>query len=282
MVENSFLGKLCVWRHTPDKSRARVLLVHGISEHSGRHLNTVNYLLSKNIECIRFDLRGAGKSGGTRQWIEHFSDYVEDVTQVFNWIQGSLPPLPLYVLGHSLGGAIAIYFSSNYGNLFQGLILSAPAYLTGSGVSPVKIHVGRFLNLFFPKLRIHGLEGNPGVSRDPEVCKAYKEDPLSFHFNTLQQGNEVLNAFKVLPEICKKISLPVFIAHGTSDTVILHAGSFTLWQALASGQKELFFLPNGYHEPHNDIDKDAYFQLLGTWLDRQLKTPFHWTPKQKE
>src|SRR4051794_35258147 len=111
------LGPLAVWHHAPEKDAiARVCLIHGICEHSERHLNTINACLENRLEVVRFDLRGFGRSGGRRQYVERFEDYVTDVARVFNWVHRELPPLPLFLLGHSLGGAIATHFAALYGH----------------------------------------------------------------------------------------------------------------------------------------------------------------------
>jgi acylglycerol lipase len=268
-MEPMSLGHLAVWRHTPSNGspKARVLLIHGICEHSGRHLPTVETLSAAGMEVVRFDLRGSGASGGRRQFVDKFEDYVADVVKVYNWISSDLEPLPLFVYGHSMGGAIAIHFASQYSALFHGLILTAPGYLTGSGISPLKIAVGRVVCKFLPTMRIAA--GNPeNLSRDPEVVEAYRNDPLSSHFNTLRQGEVVLDAFKEIPARCKQIRNPVLIAHGSSDKVIMPSGSFEVLQALASPSKELHYLPGVYHEPHLDFEKEKYFALLTRWVEQ--------------
>ena len=95
------LGHLAVWNHpvVSGAPKARVLLIHGIGEHSGRHKNTCNTLTSNGYEVVRFDLRGAGRSGGRRQHIEQFTDYVDDVVHVFNWTCSQLQPLSYLPLG---------------------------------------------------------------------------------------------------------------------------------------------------------------------------------------
>lgn len=270
-MEPMALGHLAVWKHsakTP-QPRARLIHVHGISEHSGRHQPTFDALTKLGIEVIRFDLTGSGLSGGKRQYIESFSDYVADVARVYNWVSSALPPLPLYVMGHSLGGAIAIHFTAQYGSLFQGLVLSAPGYKTGGDIGPWKVALGRALVRFVPKLRMYSASSE-GLSRDKRVVEAYRNDPLSSHFNTLKQGAEILDAFLEVPDRCRQIFNPTLIIHGTSDRVILPEGSFEILQSLSSSDRELHFLPGVYHEPHLDWESEKYFALLCRWLDKRL------------
>ena len=198
-----------------------------------------------------------------------FSDYVSDVAQVFNWMSRTLTPLPLYVMGHSLGGGIAIHFCAQYGKFLNGLILSAPGYKTGGTISPLTIMVGRILVHFFPRLRLHSTS-SPGLSRDPQVVENYRKDPLASHFNTLKQGAEVLDAFKKIPELCQQITVPTIILHGTADSVILPQGSFEILQALKAADKELHYLPGVFHEPHLDLDKENFFSILTRWLEKKI------------
>lgn len=273
MAPHQGVGQLAVWHHSPSnaaKAKARVLIIHGLSEHSGRHLNTVQALADAGYEVIRFDLRGSGESGGRRQWIEKFSDYVDDVSAICRWIQRDRDPLPLFILGHSLGGAVAIHFASVYQKALQGLILSAPAYLTGQAISPLLIAVGRRLVKVFPTFRVKGTGNKNAVSRDTAAVEAYLNDPLCCHTNTLNQGNEILSALEKNPSLCGQIEIPTLFVHGTDDQIIRVEGSFELLKCLSSADKELAIRPGGYHESHNDLGKEEYFTALVQWLNRHV------------
>lgn len=271
--EQYHLGPLAVWHHKPESTvehRARVLLIHGVSEHSGRHLNTIQALLNLGHEVVRFDLRGAGHSGGERQWVERFEDYVEDTATVHNWIRRTLPPLPQFVLGHSMGGAIGFYFVSEYQNELKGYIASAPAYLTGASYSPLTIAVGKLFCRVAPTFKVYRPKRPVDVSRDEAVVDAYANDALSGKFNTLQQGSVVLDALAKIPSLLSRIELPVTILHGSADRIIKMEGSFTILRGLSSADRTLHIFPNGYHELHNDLDKAEFFRLVGHWIQKHL------------
>ncbi len=268
--EAIWLGQLAVWRHKVDRPRARVLLVHGISEHSGRHKNTFEFLARLRIEVVRFDMRGAGKSGGKRQWCGDFSEYVDDLDSVFQWICRQPESLPLYLMGHSLGGAIAIHFAAEHGYELDGLILSAPAYRTGKGVSPLLVFVGTWTDRIFPTFRIPKPIDLGGISRIPEVVTAYAKDPLVCHRNTVHQGLAVLKGLSQVPALCSEIQCPTVILHGSDDTIINLEGSFEILRLLESQDKSLHVLPGGYHEPHNDLNAKDFYHHLELWIENHL------------
>ena len=262
------MGKLAVWHHAGSAPiKGRVILIHGICEHSGRHLNTVNFLNSHNFDVVRFDLRGAGHSGGPRQYIDHFNDYIDDTMAVFNWIQSNLDPTPLFLMGHSMGGAIAIHVAPKIQSLLKGLVLSAPAYIAGSAVPPLKVLIGRAINQVIPKFRIRGDSDKTCLSRIQRVNEEYYQDPYSFHFNTVRQGSEVLNAMAEIPKIVPKITIPTWMVHGTHDRLILLKGSFEILMTLGSKDKTLWINLGGFHEPHNDLGQVDYFRNLQYWLE---------------
>lgn len=265
------IGKLAVWSHEPEgMAKGRVLLIHGISEHSGRHLNTVKALTASGYAVVRFDLRGAGLSGGRRQWVEKFSDYVDDTASVYRWICRKLEPLPLFLMGHSLGGAVALHFIVQYQKAFRGLILSAPAFRTGNAISPAVVAIGRKLVHFIPTLKVPGSRDKGAISRDPAVVQAFLEDPLCCHTNTLNQGNEVLNAMAVIPEFAAQVEIPTLIVHGTHDKLIRMEGSYEILRAMPARDKTLLLRPGVFHESHNDLGKEDYFISLTQWLDRHV------------
>ena len=271
MEEPLWLGPLAVWRHRVEKPRARVLMVHGISEHSGRHKNTFDFFAKLAVEVVRFDLRGAGKSGGKRQWCNDFRDYVDDLDSIFQWICRQNEPLPLYLMGHSLGGAVAIHFASEWWGELDGLILSAPAYLPGKAISPLTIFLGTWANRILPTLRLPKPIDHGGLSRIPQVALDYATDPLVCHRNTVHQGVAVLKGLSEIPPLCSQIRCPTVIIHGSDDKVIRAEGSREILNLLGGQDKTLHILPGGYHEPHNDLNAGEYFAFLKTWLESRIK-----------
>jgi alpha-beta hydrolase superfamily lysophospholipase len=244
----------------------RVLVVHGLGEHSGRHRTTIEFLNRQGTEVVAFDLRGSGASEGRRQFVARFDEYLDDVAQVRQWLAESLPPLRLYLFGHSLGGTIAIRYAAMHPEGLAGLILSAPGYQVGEGISPLKIAVAKALGRIFPRLRIPGTLEVGAISRDPAEVTAYCADPLNCRFNTARQGIEILRVLETLPADCRRIRLPTLIVHGSADRICRVEGSRKLWSEIAAADKHLEIFPGGYHELHNDLDRELFFAKIAAWM----------------
>src|SRR5688572_29709719 len=108
-MENFTLNSLSVWHEAPSAPAVgAVVHCHGLGEHSERHRNTFKKLATSGFHVFRFDFRGCGKSEGERQWIDDFDDYVKDAETVVAEARRRAPGLPLFLMGHSLGGTVAL------------------------------------------------------------------------------------------------------------------------------------------------------------------------------
>ncbi|ETX02618.1 MAG: hypothetical protein ETSY1_02915 [Candidatus Entotheonella factor] len=253
--------------HVPGSSKPRIVIVHGLSEHSGRHLGTIHQLTAADYECVRFDLRGHGESGGKRQWIESFEDYIDDVQTIFDWIDNHLPAKPVFLHGHSLGGAICLRFTARYQAKLSGLMVNAPAYKIGDGIPAFKIALAKIMNRFLPGLTMKRNLDITAISRDPEVVSGCQNDPLVYAFNTVRQGYEILNALPAMIEHVQHITIPILFTHGQQDRLVSLHGSQELFNSCASRDKEFICFEEAYHEVHNDFDCEAYFQSIIKWLE---------------
>ena len=99
---------------TPDKPKAVLHVVHGFAEHSGRYMNVVNELVPLDYGIYANDHRGHGRSSGVRNFVETFDEYIEDEKILYNIISKDQPKIPIFMLGHSMGSLIALYFTKKY------------------------------------------------------------------------------------------------------------------------------------------------------------------------
>jgi len=103
--------------------RALVFLSHGFSEHLGLYGDVGQFLSDKGFLAFGHDHVGHGSSEGRRVYIESVEQYVEDVLSHCATIQEQHPLLPLFLVGHSMGGMVALRCVIRSPGLFQGMIL---------------------------------------------------------------------------------------------------------------------------------------------------------------
>ncbi len=272
-LEDSFTGvdnvKLYyqVWR-PDDAPKAVVQVIHGYAEHSGRYMNVVNELVPRGYVIYAADHRGHGKSEGLQAYVEKFDIYVEDQKTFLDLIREKEPNLPIFVLGHSMGAIIARILAATYPDGIKGLVLSGAGTKVG-GTNAFLKAIAKLLVLFAPKKRI-GIDLSEQISRDPEVVKAYQEDPLVFKKTTVRLGVELLNGMKKANKLTSQITIPTLVQSGSEDKGIL--GAKDLEKLLTMPDKTIKIYEGLYHEVYNELEEDRKKVLkdLGDWLDSHL------------
>lgn len=244
-----------------------VLLCHGACEHSGRYHKVVNALAPDNWAVYGVDHRGHGQSGdsaGKRVHVERFSDWVGDFDIFRRKVTARHRDLPVFVLGHSLGGQIALGYALDHQQDLRGLVLSAP-YLTTT-VNPVVQQVGRIVRPFAPTTRPHLVDLDK-ISQDHKVVEDYKLDPYVFHDNpTLKMGDVIRSQFDVLIERSHDLRIPLLIQHGTEDKIADPKGSQRLAEACGSPDTDLRLYPGFWHEIYNEPEGQKPLDDLRGWL----------------
>jgi acylglycerol lipase len=106
--------------------RATVVLAHGASEHGGRYAWTGEQLAARGYALYAIDHRGHGRSAGDRAVIDRMANAVEDLHTLVEKAKGAQPQRPLVLLGHSMGGAVALSYTIEHEDALDALVLSGP------------------------------------------------------------------------------------------------------------------------------------------------------------
>lgn len=250
--------------------KAVLLLVHGLAEHSGRYTNLVSHLVPRGYGVYALDHVGHGKSDGARTYVERFGDFGEALRKYFVMIREWQPEVPIFLVGHSLGGLIAATYLLEHPDGLQGAILSGPAVKIPDSISSVTIFAGKILSALFPGFGVLGLDAR-GVSRDPAVVTAYLKDPLVFTGKvTARLGAEMLKAMRRIEADAHQIRLPVLILQGSADKLVDPAGARMLHERVGSADKTLKVYEGLYHEVYNEPEHRQVLRDVESWLERRL------------
>lgn len=248
---------------------AIVVLAHGKDEHIGRYDHVMTALNDRGYAVYAHDHRGHGRSDGPRGVIDRFDDYVADLRLLVQHARTHHPDLPLFLLGHSMGGLIATRYALAYQGQVNGLMLSAPALLVGEGVPGWKKRLLLLLGRIAPNRRLPpSLPGT--LSRDPTIDEQFLSDPLC-HIEPTRVGfaRAIYLAAEATRPRGRELTVPLLLMHGTADTLTSPRGSEEFFRAVASPDKTLKLWPDGRHEIFNDLDKNAVIAFMLDWLDER-------------
>lgn len=260
---------LRAWR--PEGPASGVLVIaHGLGEHGGRYGELVERCLARGLAVYAADHRGHGRSGGPRAQVGRFAWLVEDLDTVLRRAAAAHPGARRFLLGHSMGGAIALTWTLDHPGQLDGLILSGPAIAPPSAVSPVTVAVVRLMSAIAPGVGAIKLPPSD-LSRDPAVVRAYEQDPLVLHAAVPARTlAELLGAMNSLPARAAALREPVLVLQGTGDRLVMHADVKPVFEALGSADKTVKVYRGLYHEVLNEPERGQVFADLEAWLDARL------------
>jgi len=253
----------------PSSPRAILVLIHGLAEHSGRYMDFAAAANTLEIGVFAVDLRGHGRSPGERLMVNTFDDYLLDVDALMSSVSRAFSDRPLFLMGHSLGGAIAVRWVSqrkDLANKLRGLVLSSAALKVGPGTPPVLVKLAPLVSRWFPRLRMQPLD-SALISGIPSEVAKYQTDPLVCRqAPPARTGAEVLGIMVKNLSSVRSLLVPLYVFHGTGDTLTAPEGSEALVAAWGGPDKQLRFWPGSLHETLNDIDRQAVMSELFSWL----------------
>lgn len=250
--------------------RATVVIVHGLGAHSGIFDNLAEFLGDRCLAVYALDLRGHGRSQGQRGYINSWSEFRQDLNAFLDLVATKENNLPLFLLGQSLGGTIALDYALHDGAKLQGLILLSPALKVS--ISPLKSALGAIFSRLIPRFTLDTGIDFATIARDPQVVAAAAQDPLRHTKGTARLATEYSQTVNWIKANAAMLKVPVLILHGGADRVTLPEGSRHLFETIALADKERHEYPNSYHELQTDLNCQAVFADLENWLERHCQT----------
>ncbi|MBA8826777.1 alpha-beta hydrolase superfamily lysophospholipase [Saccharopolyspora lacisalsi] len=237
------------------------LIAHGHGEHSGRYQWVAEQLVAARAVVCAPDHVGHGHSPGERVLIEDAEDFVADLESVREHITKEYPDLPVVVIGHSLGGMLAVRYAQHYQPYMAALVLSAPVLGTW--------HV---LDLLGCDDIPHTPIDPSSLSRDPRVGHEYAEDPLVWHGpfkrTTLLAVDSCLRAINSGPAL----RVPTLWLHGEDDELVPEADTRTGINQIRGTEFHEHIYPGARHELFLETNAEGVLNDVVTFVGRELNT----------
>lgn len=243
----------------------------------------VNLMNDAGYSVAGIDNQGMGRSGGLFGYVERFDDFVDDVLQLCAIARGPKAPegfgggLPLFGMGCSLGGGIALQASMRQPSLFHGLVLLAPMLsLEGvkrAGANRVLVPLAQLLSLLVPTWPIIR---TPRNHLFPELQKDWDADPAVYHYPTrVRIGCELMRACDWLAPRMGTVTTPLLIFHSENDTMTDPAGSKALYQRAKVADKTLRLVNSFWHVLTKESGNEALLSEALSWLNDRLLQSTH-------
>jgi alpha-beta hydrolase superfamily lysophospholipase len=266
-----------VWQSwTPVSPRGVIVIIHGLAEHSGRYRETAEFLSENGWAVYACDLRAHGLSPDPpkagRVHVNRFEDYFRDVDALTGLAREKHRELPIYLLGHSMGGLISIRYSLEKPAGLAGAIISSPVLGTHPEFKPplfLKLMVS-ILSRLAPRLLVASDLDTQAISRDPAVVKAYIDDPLVSHKISTRWYGEIMKSMKKAHKSAASLRIPMLLMQSGDDRLVDPAAPGRWAKAAPNGLVELVVWDGLYHEMFNEPEKDRVRARLIEWLDGHL------------
>jgi acylglycerol lipase len=232
--------------------KARLVIAHGLGEHSGRYGNVLERLFPLGVSVWALDHRGHGQSKGKRGHLETFQHYLADLGVVLGMAHQDKPDgVKVFLLGHSMGGLIALNFAQNFPELISGVVASAPALGVTVEVPAAKAFLGKVMSTILPGLSMSNGLDDTKLSHDPAVVEAYRKDPLVHDRVTARWFTEFMSAMEATRQGASSMSVPLLMQLAGDDYLVSADAGRAMFEQVGSSDKTLHVYDGYYHEIYN-------------------------------
>lgn len=252
-------------RHVAASPRARVLVIHGFAEHSGRYLELLDALADAGFDALAFDLRGHGRSDGLRADLRRFEDYIDDTLAAYAALTADSDE-PVLLFGHSMGGLIATHFAASQPQRCTAFALSSPMFARALKVNPIKLLAAHALGRLLPAFSMPSGITGAHLTSDPVEIALHDADPLILKNARAGWFLALEAAMAAAPACLERITMPLYLMHGESDPLTSFEASRALFPRAASADKTFVALPGMRHETLHEVGREKVRSDLVAWL----------------
>jgi alpha-beta hydrolase superfamily lysophospholipase/thiol-disulfide isomerase/thioredoxin len=266
-------GAPCIsWVNPQVPPKVALLCIHGLGLYSGAYADFGTRLARGGIATFAIDVRGFGswmKAKGETDI--DFDSCLDDIKSAVDSIHAAYPNLPVFLLGESMGGAIALRFASQHPEMIQGLISSVPG---GERFKQKKTDIKIAMQL----LKHPNKEFDIGdrivdqATQNPQLRQQWSSDPLDRMDLSAKQLMQFQRFMNENHESAKRLTnLPVLFVQGTEDKLVKPEGTWQLFNELATEQKVFLAVPSEHlifedTQNKDEITKLRNVRLVTAWL----------------
>lgn len=262
-----------MWKWESDQEpRAVIVIIHGAFEHHGRYKWLIEMWRTSRYHVLMGDLPGQGTtSRSKRGHIDSFDEYIEEVD---SWVREAAKwELPIFVMGHSMGGLVLIRLLQEKKLHLAGAILSSPCLGLAQHPSKFLEAISIGLNIVKPKLMVSPKLSVDLITRNLEVQRNDVNDSLYVTKVSVRWYRELLTGMRQAFEKSEQtLDIPILVMQGGNDKLVDKAAVRKWFDQIKLKEKHFKEWDKCYHEIFSEPERDGIFQFSNDFVEARLRS----------
>jgi alpha-beta hydrolase superfamily lysophospholipase len=261
-----------IWE--PSQPRAVMLALHGAMAHGGDYVTPALYFRNHDIATVSFDM--CGHDGKRRADIPDFDIFLDEAELFLHWVKKHYPGLPVFIMGHSMGGLIATRFGLERlgrNDEVKGFILSSPYYVNAVKVPAVLQKMSGALARLLPKMKVPLASFTDVLTHDAAITVRHhvdENDSVRATELTVRFGHALSEAQKGLAEKMPTWRYPIYAVVAGDDKLADCRAAEAMLMTIDGNLLRYNFQPQNYHENFNETNREEIFADILGWLTPRL------------
>jgi alpha-beta hydrolase superfamily lysophospholipase len=251
------------------RRRATIVALHGFNDYSAAFAAAARRWAGQGIATIAYDQRGFGGAPMRGRWAGSAA-LVADAQALTRLVQAGRPNEAVYLLGDSMGGAVAMLAAGGTGAPpMAGVILVAPAVW---GRRYMNVFQRATLDLFAaaaPFLVLTGRSLGIRPSDNIAMLRALARDPMMIRGARIDTIDGLVGLMDTAFDAAPRLTMPVLVLYGARDEIIPRAPALDLMRRLPPAKLRRAIYDNGYHMLLRDLGAAQPLDDIAAWITDQ-------------
>lgn len=251
----------------PSDCRAGVLIVHGLGAHSGWNEALGRRFKVRGFYTLAYDQVGCGKRNSQR--IKNRQQWLDDFICAYQMLAQQVGDKPLFVMGNSMGGLVALASLKQLKPKPDGIVLFSPGFdgCPQTFTIPYKLKA-TIKALFDPRAKIDLPYDATKVSREETVRHWIENDKESVLSLPGEMMLELLRLTLEMPKYYQSLQVPLIMLTAGKEYIVDNKAALAAFNKIEAPEKKHLHFEESWHDLLLDRDLDNVCESLCQWLSK--------------